>query len=1041
MKRNLLKLYLAALAVIGGAGEGINGQVSQIPQIPSYTPSPTVYSPQTSAMVRYDEVPVNLCTGRVDFNIPLVHIKDRDFNFPITMSYSADGFKPAEADNYVGRNWVLNCGGVIYRQVRGIPDDMADYSTSVEIIEGGGKQYNFKGFMSLLGHGRFDMDEMRNSIVDNPYKYASIKDNFAPMPTITGTDIESAPDMYYFKFGQHSGKFMINFDGSVSVVGYSGHKYEVDLSEYEMATSLYAHSTIIRIKTDDGYTYTFGGTDYGPVEYSVASWEKKTPVTGYDAYHKHTINAWYLTEIKAPNGRCLTIHYKEIDESYHRNFASLIDIGVLPEKEWQQIASLFSLTGHAAYRNPKPLGVGTLPGELYDKKANSYFYNLSKIALVDYISVGNCKVDFHYSLKQKYTPFEYVPEGYYRFRGAQLDSINVSYEGKNIQTHSFGYTYQCANRLFLTSLKHAQQGTYRFLYNIPSGAILPTTSNIDHWGYWTGGTIDKDIMPGTRYASNIIANEFKLTTSLRDPSPADCDATLLYTVVYPTGGKAVFEYEPHKYSYLFEQNRDTFYENTKLSAPGYEAIAGGARIKNMKFYDEDAKSPAKEVQYEYADDSGMEGVLSYIPLYRCVGTYLVDDHTILGFTIENSDGIGSQYKPSQHILYPTVKEYYIDSKSGAGKAGSPYKETFFYTEDHYKDYTDFIYSTYTNDEYNSFRYTLGGRMDMVYYYKNRFRWPGINLSYKNGRVRGEYYYNDQHRMEREVDYEYEEVHRPDYGMCIYVESLQPGSFYGIYTHVNREFFSSTLLKRKTVLESDEAYRQTSQKELYEYDGLGYLTQHTQVLTGGDSLQTSYRYLENMPSLVTDKIQEMHREGKKKAIQAVHLDYQMHPVWGTEEVWPVAFRHFLGTDSQSLEVRALYLVYDRYGNPVHIRKDGIDNIFIWGYDGQYPVAQIENATYEEVAEALGGDAPEIVSGKEDYSIIADAVEGLRNKLPLAKISNYTYISGVGMASATDPSGKTMFYEYDECGRLVQTYRLSENGKKEILQLNDYHIINQ
>lgn len=1035
MKRYLLKIQLTILAIISGVSGSVQGQ------IPAYVPDPVVYSPQTAEMIRYDEMPVNMSTGRINLQIPLVDIQDKDFKFPITLSYNSDGFKPAEPDNFVGRNWTLNCGGIIYRQVRGIPDEITSHYTFVRVLEEGGNEYRFDGFMKLLGNGKFNMDEMRKNVTANPTKYARSADDYAPMPTIPGTNIESAPDLYHFNFGKHSGKFMINYDGSISVVGYDGHRYEVDLSDYEMTTSLYARSTKIRIKTDDGYVYTFGGTDYGPIEYSAASWEKDQSPTDYDAEHKHTINAWHLSEIKAPNGRRLSIHYKEIDENYHKNLRALLDIGILPESQWQEIASLYSLSGHAAYMTRKGQMASDPLGDLYAKKANTYLYNLNKISLVDYITVGSYKIDFHYSLKKKYTEFEYVKDGFYQFRGAQLDSISVNNEEKMLQTHSFEYSYQCANRLFLTSVKHARQGKYQFRYHIPSSSVLPTTSSIDHWGYWKGGANDSEIMPGSRYADNKVSNDFTLTTKTREPSERDCDATLLETVIFPTGGKSAFEYEPHKYSYMYVQNKQTFYQKGEQNAPGLEAVAGGARIKKIKFYDATSEKPIKETRYSYCDDTGMEGILTYMPLYRCIGLYLMNSTTLWTNTLENSDGIGHQYDPSQHILYPVVNEYYIDPKRGTDESNSPYKKTLFYTDTYSYAYTGFNYNSYTNPSFHPALYTLG-RVDLETYFKNRFRWLGRNGNYKNGKVRWEYYYDDQHNYKKTIHYEYKDIERKDYSLCIYLESLLPGSLYGVYTHVNEEYFGNYLLKQKTVSEYDDQYGAIVKKEWYEYDDEGYLKKQILLLSAGDSLATNYQYLEEMPALITDKKQIIYGSGKTKAIQHEHLDYRMQEAGMTTGIsWPVVSNYYTGTDSLNLEKRVQYLRYDGYGNPVEIEKDGRSALYLWGYNGQYLIAEIENATYEQVTEALDGNAPEDISNEASYSIYAGLVTELRDKLPFAHVTNYTYDPGVGMTSSTDPSGKTVFHKYDTKGRLENTHRAGETGDREILQLNEYHLVNE
>lgn len=1040
MKKKLLEIYLTTLVLVGGFGSSVNGQNLQIP---SYVPDPTVHSPQTSAMIRYDEMPVNMSTGRVDFNIPLVNIPDKDFDFPISLFYNSDGFKPTEADNYVGHGWALRCGGVIYRQVRGIPDDISDQHTFVPILEGGGNDYSFDGFMSLINKGRFNMDEMKADINNNPYKYARPQDDYAPMPTLPNTDIESAPDMYFFNFGKHSGRFMINFDGTVTAGGYDGHHYEVDLSDYEMAKGVYAHSTIIRIKTDDGYVYTFGGNSYDPVEYSAASWEESQPALGYDTYHKHVITAWYLTEIKAPNGRVLCIHYKDIAEKYHKNINELLDIGFLPESEWQDIAMLYSLTGHAAYRTLRPMGLLDPPGELYDKKANSYFYSLNKVALIDYITVGDaCQINFHYSLRKKYTALHHVGDGFYRFRGAQLDSINVSCNGKISQTHSFGYTYQCANRLFLNSFNHAQQGTFHFNYKMPGVDVLPTTSNIDHWGYWTGGITDKNIMPGTRYADNKISYDIKLTTTAREPSSQDCDATLLQSVVYPTGGKATFEYQPHKYSFMFVRDGLSLYNPERRDAPGYEATAGGARIWKVKFYDENEKTPVREVRYGYSDASGMEGVLTYMPLYRCFGFYNFGNY-FFGTTHEDSDGFGRQFNPSQHILYPEVSEYYVDPKLGTSEENSPYKLTRFYTEMHYADYTDFLYNTYTRPEFHPAYYTLPGSISAPYFLTNRFRWPGRIESHKNGKIIGEYYYDDNHALKKSVNYLYKDVYPNNYSLCIYVESLYPGTYYGVYTHVNKEYFGMYLLSEKVTVERDDNYRELSRKEIYKYDDYGYLKKQALLLPEGDSLATVYQYLEEMPAMITDKQQMMCETGKTKLIQCEHYEYRTMKGINANSSWPVVSEGYSGIDSLYLEKRIANMKYDLFGNLVYMEKDGIPCIYIWGYQGQFLVAKIENATYEEVNNNTANLNLELLStlGVYDYDLIADAIKELRGSLMSAHINTYTYDPAVGMTSATDASGKTVFYEYDLRGRLSQTYRLGEKGKREILQLNEYNIVNE
>ncbi|WP_437922398.1 hypothetical protein [Sphingobacterium sp. LRF_L2] len=129
---------------------------------------------------------------------------------------------------------------------------------------------------------------------------------------------------------------------------------------------------------------------------------------------------------------------------------------------------------------------------------------------------------------------------------------------------------------------------------------------------------------------------------------------------------------------------------------------------------------------------------------------------------------------------------------------------------------------------------------------------------------------------------------------------------------------------------------------------------------------------------------------------------------------------IGARGSSGEITQTFNSYDAYGNPLEItNKDGKHTVFLWGYGGQYPIAKIENATYQEVLSVLG----QSVVTSFDSQLVTDStiltnLQRLRNNANMRKtqITGYTYKTSTGMTSMTDPRGITEYYEYDGFQRL-------------------------
>jgi len=116
-------------------------------------------------------------------------------------------------------------------------------------------------------------------------------------------------------------------------------------------------------------------------------------------------------------------------------------------------------------------------------------------------------------------------------------------------------------------------------------------------------------------------------------------------------------------------------------------------------------------------------------------------------------------------------------------------------------------------------------------------------------------------------------------------------------------------------------------------------------------------------------------------------------------------------------------YNSRGNIVNItHKDGIPITYLWGYNFQYPIAEIKNATYAQVTSALQGTTPDQLAAASIPDL--SPVNALRQTLPNTLVSTFTYAPLIGTVTATDYRGVTTNYTYDTFSRL---YLVRDNNK--------------
>ncbi|WP_152538414.1 PKD domain-containing protein [Aquimarina macrocephali] len=187
------------------------------------------------------------------------------------------------------------------------------------------------------------------------------------------------------------------------------------------------------------------------------------------------------------------------------------------------------------------------------------------------------------------------------------------------------------------------------------------------------------------------------------------------------------------------------------------------------------------------------------------------------------------------------------------------------------------------------------------------------------------------------------------------------------------------------------------------------------------------------------------ENSQGTIVSKETQLQTFKDWSNNIVLPEFVKTLKGNLNlvNPFENRIQFYEYDYKGNPLEVAKaNGSHIVYIWGYQDMYPIARIENATYADVMPYVADlkaksntDIDHCTAATCKEQILREALQNLRDALPNAMVTTYTYDPLVGISSETDPKGQTTYYKYDDFNRLQY---IIDNDDKIVEKINyNYH----
>lgn len=961
MKKIIILIFLFCNGILL-----MQAQNSYNPAMPDVIPP----SPTSRIFQKFLGYPISHATGTIDINIPLYTLETNGLSIPLVLKYHSSGVRVQDPVGPVGRNWALFPGFKISRTIMSKPDeiypvtDKGNYPSIEDQIYLASPYSNDCDCWNSFGRiypridGQYDIFQ-----IDIPGKTASFI-----LQRINGVDvIKQIPET--------SLKITPKLDSSTNWIN----------------TRLYG----FEVQDDNGIRYVFGETS--PVHTSTSSNYLEWQMTG------GCFCGWMLREIIFPNNTKISFTYQYVRDSFpaFNNNLTVLDDG--------------KKVGIAGCYSNDMIDSSTGSNSPYWRFLGSQGYKIVRGNEPPYTRTNNSLMPTTITSTSATINFEYN-------NSDKLTSISVKRNAtEQVKRIEFSYDDSSTKKL-LKKINMTGEGAYQFNYKNEG---IVKDSGFDWWGLYNGQPYSSTNLPNIDLSVNITTgvNESISKMSIgdnanRQPNAAYMDTHSLIEIIYPTKGALKISYEPHSYI-----------------VKGVGKIGGGLRVKSTESYDPVSnKRVLKNYTYEkptflsidYPDQQSSVTNRYICPLDD--GTCTVRQRTLSVF---------SNYP---HIRGNTVPVWYGKITETANDWKKVY--SYNYITDKYDNTSPedfFINLEYFISEVNRILYSTPSLLSETSYKKSGGNYTKVESILNT-------YESKTSSLKGTVAIPYK-FPMNGYSNCQFLEKMQ-----GCHNNPYYAVYGSPIKYFPYYIETGSHHLATSQKITYQdndsivekvtyaYDSQRpyNISSKITTLSGGSELVEKYYYSNNT---IPDR-NSLTSTQQSAIANLTEKNYLTTPVQQTLEkdgiqLYSILRGYKVGGPLMAMELenkytrkgnnpfsnRITYHRYDSYHNPIYISKDDQEDIvYLWGYNGQYPVAEIKGATYTEVKNALG-IFPEDLSSMTNPNM--STINGLRNKLPKALITTYTYSPLIGISTIGAPNGATTTFEYNSDGKLLRIK--DPNGK--------------
>lgn len=767
---------------------------------------------------------------------------------------------------------------------------------------------------------------------------------------------------------------------------------------------------------------------------------------------------------------------------------------------------------------------------------SSYTYSTIKQKILSQINYKNLSIDFQTTERYDIEPANSA------YKPQKLSYIIIKSSNDVIKKIGFDYSYIGAVnnynncRLFLSSVyelpnEQKSDRKYMFSYITPEKLPAKTTTLIDYWGFakdpltplcYCWSTIyqegdrskSRTLIPPTIIRSD---NSTKYYYGQdRTPNSSMLTYGTLQSIKYPTGGKTIFTYEPHKYDNAFhvdteiEQTSklsfDDVYMHSSSSIDTQDNFINGGLSGDLFTLDSEKtiyirlkidymlnETPLDLLYHGYEVRIQKKQGNSYSTVYTIfypdahegpimpqwkdwhytltAGTYKLSINRNFSF----SSLPNTEYQAQGEVKLSIYTGSPVMCNTGAGirikeilneseglqiqKRKFIYKNGLLMSEPRFHYIWNVSHFEMNDDGIHQYQaqYIHGTSSSLIpysnsasgapvgygcvseelwdttfkgttsYYFNNEA--DEINPEYlsiipnipllshtNNGLLTAKYYIDNSKRILRQEEYTYSNVElRAITGLKMFAPPMENQHFGLYYYNIPSEWWK---LDSQTVTEY-HGNKKHSKTTDYLYNNVNYLPSCIQKRNSDGRLSIHNITYANSSSIgILGKMQTAHMFNipieETESINTSIVSRKIHTY--KEEQNRILLQDLsVAKGNTTPQLRIKYLNYDCYGNIAYYIKDNIEHVvYLWGYNGQYPIAKIENATYSAVQTALSGVTPDALAKQPHPNM--DQVNALRTALPKALIHTYTYRPHVGIIAETDSKNVTIHYEYDSMNRL-------------------------